>query len=49
MQGFGLTAVSNLLVIYIVDSYLPIAGEAMVVIFVVTRIIGAVLALWSLD
>jgi hypothetical protein len=30
MQDFGLTAVSNLLVIYIVDSYLPTAGEAMV-------------------
>jgi hypothetical protein len=49
MQGFGVTAVSNLLVIYIVHSYLPTAGEAMVVIFVVTGIIGAVLALWSLD
>jgi MFS family permease len=49
MQGFGLTAVSNLLVTYTMDSYLPIAGEAMVVIFVLRGIIGAVLVLWSLD
>jgi hypothetical protein len=49
MQGFGLTAVSNILVTYIVDSYLPIAAEAMVVIFVLRGIIGAVLVLRSLD
>jgi uncharacterized membrane protein len=49
MQGFGLTAVSNILVTYTVDSYLPMAGEAMVVIFALRGIIGAVLVLWSLD
>jgi hypothetical protein len=49
MQGFGLTAVSKIAVMYTVDSYLPIAGEEMIVIFVLRRIIGAVLVLWSLD
>jgi hypothetical protein len=49
MQGFSLTAVSNIVVTYTVDSYLPIAGEAMVVIFVLRGFIGAVLVLWSLD
>lgn len=49
MQGFGLIAVSNILLTYIVDSYLPLVGEAMVVIFVLTGIIEAVLVLWSLD
>jgi hypothetical protein len=48
MQGFGLTAVSKIVVMYTVDSYLLIAGEEMIVIFVLRGIIGAVLALWSL-
>jgi hypothetical protein len=38
MQGFSLTAVSNIVVTYTVDSYLPIAGEAMVCHFCAERI-----------
>jgi MFS family permease len=47
MQGFGLTAVSNVVVTYSVDSYLPLAGEALVVVFVVRGVVGTVLALWA--
>jgi len=49
MQGFGLTAVSNVVVTYAVDSYLPLAGEALVVVFVIRGITGTVLALYSVD
>ena len=49
MQGFGLTAVSNVVVTYAVDSYLPLAGEALVVVFVLRGIIGTVLALYSFN
>jgi len=49
MQGFGLTAVSNVVVTYAVDSYLPLAGEALVFVFVLRGIIGCFLALWAYD
>ena len=46
MQGFGLTAVSNVVCTYAVDSYLPLAGEALTNVFVLRGIIGTVLCLW---
>jgi MFS family permease len=49
MQGFGLTAISNVVVTYAVDSYLPLAGEALVVVFVLRGITGTVLALYSFN
>lgn len=47
MQGFGLTAASNILVTYAVDSYLPLAGEALVVIFVFRGISGCALSIFA--
>jgi hypothetical protein len=49
MQAFGLTAISNIVVTYVVDSYLPFAAEAMAVIFVIKGIIGAVLILYTIN
>ncbi|TVY75768.1 putative MFS-type transporter [Lachnellula suecica] len=47
MDAFGLIAVNNVLVTYAVDSYLPLAGEVLVVTFVMRGVIGTVLALYS--
>jgi MFS family permease len=49
MQGFGVTAISNIVVTYVVDSYLPLAAEAMILIFLIKGIIGAVLVLYTID
>ena len=49
MQAFGVTAISNIVVTYVVDSYQPLAAEAMVIIFVIKGIIGAVLILYSIN
>ena len=49
MQGFGLTAGSNVLVTYAVDSYLPLAGEALVVLFMIRGISGCLLSLYAYD
>jgi MFS family permease len=49
MQGFGRTAVSNVVVTYAVDSYLPLAGEALVTVFVVRGAIGCCLALFAFN
>jgi MFS family permease len=49
MGAFGLTAVSNVVVTYAVDSYLPLAGEALVLVFVIRGVTGTVLALYSVD
>jgi len=49
MQGFGVTAISNIVVTYVVDSYLPLAAEAMVIVFVLKGIIGAVLILYTMN
>lgn len=49
MQGFGLTAMSNLLVTYAVDSYLPLAGEVLVVVFVARGITGCLLSLYAFN
>lgn len=49
MQAFGLTAVSNVLVTYAVDSYLPLAGESLVVVFMVRGVSGCLLSLYDYD
>jgi MFS family permease len=49
MQGFGVTAISNIVVTYLVDSYLPLAAEAMVILFVLKGVIGAVLILYTIN
>lgn len=49
MQAFGVTAISNIVVTYVVDSYLPFAAEAMAVIFLIKGIIGAVLILYTIN
>ncbi|QDS76433.1 hypothetical protein FKW77_004351 [Venturia effusa] len=47
MQGFGLTAAPNILVTYAVDSYLPLAGEALVVVFVLRGIASCLLSIFA--
>ncbi|KAH6645112.1 polyamine transporter [Truncatella angustata] len=47
MQGFGLTAVGNVVVTYSVDGYQSLAGEALVVVFVIRNTIGMLLALYT--
>ena len=49
MQGFGLTAVSNVLVTYVVDSYILLAGEVLVVVFVVRGISGCLLSFYAFN
>ena len=49
MQGFGLTAGSNVLVTYAVDSYMPLAGEALVVLFMIRDVSGCLLSLYAYD
>lgn len=49
MQGFGLTAASNVLVTYNVDSYPMLAGEVLVVVFLVRGVTGCLLSLYAYD
>ena len=49
MQAFGMTAISNIVVTFVIDSYLPFASETMTVIFVIRGIIGAVLILYTIN
>ncbi|KAI9832999.1 MAG: hypothetical protein M1819_003831 [Sarea resinae] len=49
MQGFGLTAVSNIAVTYASDSYERLAAEALVTVFVLRGTIGAILALFIVN
>ncbi|KIW10079.1 hypothetical protein PV08_11039 [Exophiala spinifera] len=49
MQGFGLTAVSNIAVTYAVDSYHLLAGESLVVVFVIRNTIATILALYTIN
>lgn len=49
MQGFGLTAASNVLVTYAVDPYLPFAGEALVIVFLIRGVSGCLLPLYCYD
>jgi len=49
MQAFGLTTFSNIVVTYIVDTYLTHAAEALTVVFVLKGVIGAVVMLYGDD
>lgn len=49
MQGFGLTAASNILVTYAVDAYYEFAGEVVVSVFVLRGVIGCLISLYSPD
>ncbi|PCH01397.1 Major facilitator superfamily domain, general substrate transporter [Penicillium occitanis (nom. inval.)] len=49
MQGFGLTAVSNVVVTYAVDGYKELAGEALVVVFLIRNTIATILALYTVN
>jgi hypothetical protein len=49
MQGFGLTAVSNVLVTYTVDSYPLLSGEVLVIVFLVRGVSGCLLSLYAYD
>ncbi|KAJ5717103.1 hypothetical protein N7488_002749 [Penicillium malachiteum] len=39
MQGFGATAAANIAVTYVVDAYRPVAGETIVIVFVLRNVI----------
>ncbi|KAJ5102497.1 major facilitator superfamily domain-containing protein [Penicillium argentinense] len=47
MQAFGLAAISNVAVTYCLDSYRPVTGEALVIIFVIRNTIGMLLSLYT--
>lgn len=49
MQAFGVAAISNVAVTYSLDCYKPVAGEALVIIFVIRNTIGMLLSLYASD
>lgn len=49
MQGFGLTAGSNVLVTYAVDCYVQLSGEVTVFIFIARGLSGCFLSMFSYD
>lgn len=49
MHAFGLTAISNIVLTYVVDSYDSLAAEGTAVVFIVKSIIECVLFLYSED
>ncbi|KAJ5700974.1 hypothetical protein N7493_012020 [Penicillium malachiteum] len=49
MQAFGVAAISNVAVTYSLDSYKPVTGEALVIIFVIRNTIGMLLSLYASD
>lgn len=49
MQGFGLTAISNIVVAYVVDSYASLAAESTAVIFLIKGIIECIVTLYAED
>ncbi|PYH40337.1 polyamine transporter [Aspergillus saccharolyticus JOP 1030-1] len=49
MQAFGVAAISNVAVTYALDCYPRIAGEALVIIFVIRNTIGMLLSLYATD
>ncbi|KAJ5547180.1 hypothetical protein N7494_004765 [Penicillium frequentans] len=49
MQGFGVTAISNIVVTYAVDSYHQLAGEALVIVFVIRNTIAMLLSLYTVN
>ncbi|THX54624.1 putative polyamine transporter [Aureobasidium pullulans] len=49
MHAFALTALSNVVVTYVVDCYQAFAGEALVIVFVIRNVIACVLSMYSSD
>lgn len=49
MQGFSLTFVSNIVAIYVVDSYVSLASEAMVTMFVIKGIVSSILLFYTTE
>ncbi|CAG7920168.1 unnamed protein product [Penicillium olsonii] len=49
MQAFGVAAISNVAVTYSLDSYKPVTGEALVIIFVIRNTIGMLVSLYAAD
>jgi MFS family permease len=49
MHAFALTALSNIVVTYVVDCYSQFAGEALVIVFVIRNAIACVLSMYSSD
>lgn len=46
MHSFGFVAVSNIVVTYAVDTYRSVAGEAMVVLFIVRNVIAVICSIY---
>lgn len=46
MQAFGFVAVSNIVVTYAVESYRGVAGEAMVILFIVRNVVAVVCSIY---
>ncbi|KAF3768981.1 MFS general substrate transporter [Cryphonectria parasitica EP155] len=44
MEGFGATAAANIIITYAVDAYRPIAGETIVIVFIVRNVIGCLIS-----
>ncbi|KAF2115638.1 major facilitator superfamily domain-containing protein [Lophiotrema nucula] len=44
MEGFGATAASNIIITYAVDAYRPIAGETIVIVFVIRNAIACLIS-----
>lgn len=47
MFAFGFTAISNITITYVVDSYQALAGEALVTVFVIRNVIALVCSLYA--
>jgi hypothetical protein len=46
MHSFGFVAVSNIVVVYAVDCYKDVAGEAMVILFVIRNLVACVCSMY---
>ncbi|PSS03671.1 putative polyamine transporter [Coniella lustricola] len=44
MEGFGATAAANIVITYAVDAYRPIAGETIVVVFIIRNVIACLIS-----
>ncbi|KAJ4394659.1 hypothetical protein N0V93_003878 [Gnomoniopsis smithogilvyi] len=44
MEGFGATAAANIAVTYAVDAYRPIAGETIVIVFILRNVMGCLIS-----
>lgn len=46
MHSFGFVSVSNIVVTYAVETYRPVAGEAMVILFIVRNVIAVICSIY---